>query len=158
MTKQSHDAERKSPAAVEPSRDLLRALAAQLGLRRGLPQETDLVHAVEGQLPIDVISALLENGFEEQEIYDLVIPQRTLHHRRASKDRLTVHESDRAVRVARIGALAALIFDDTDTGLRWLRSPKKRFGGRTGMEMLGTEAGSRLVEEMLYEIDEGMAA
>jgi uncharacterized protein (DUF2384 family) len=39
-----------------------------------------------------------------------------------------------------------------------MRTEKKRFRGRTPMAMMATEAGSRLVEEFLYQIDEGMAA
>jgi putative toxin-antitoxin system antitoxin component (TIGR02293 family) len=67
-------------------------------------------------------------------------------------------ESDRAARVARVVALAERVFADKDAGMRWLRAPKERFSGCTAMEMLATEAGSRLVEEMLYQIDEGIFA
>lgn len=42
--------------------------------------------------------------------------------------------------------------------MRWLHSPKQRFSGRTPMEMLATETGAHLVEEMLYQIDEGIGA
>jgi putative toxin-antitoxin system antitoxin component (TIGR02293 family) len=70
----------------------------------------------------------------------------------------SVEESDRAVRLARITALAEEVFGSEEKAFRWLRKPKRRFGSRTPLEMLGTEAGARLVEEMLYQIDEGMAA
>jgi uncharacterized protein (DUF2384 family) len=39
-----------------------------------------------------------------------------------------------------------------------MRQPKKRFEGETPMQLLQTEAGARLVEEMLIQIDEGMYA
>ena len=59
--------------------------------------------------------------------------------------------------VERITALAEQVFGDPEASMRWLRAPKKRFDGRTAMEMLATEAGTCQVEEMLYQIDEGMA-
>jgi hypothetical protein len=39
-----------------------------------------------------------------------------------------------------------------------MRKTKKRFNGETPMEMLQTEAGARLVEQMLIQLDEGMFA
>jgi len=39
-----------------------------------------------------------------------------------------------------------------------MRQPKARFQGRTPLQMMVTEAGGRLVEEMLLQIDEGMFA
>ena len=41
---------------------------------------------------------------------------------------------------------------------RWLRKAKSRFGGRSPLEMLRTEAGARLVEEMLLQLDYGFVA
>ena len=60
-------------------------------------------------------------------------------------------------RVDRITTLAEKVFGDPEASMRWLRTPKGRFDGRTAMEMLTTEAGAGQVEEMLYQIDEGMA-
>ena len=113
---------------------------------------------VEEQLPVKAISALTKNGLNEKEVYSLLIPRRTLQHRRARKERLSIEESDRAVRVARILALAAQVFGDQDIAMQELRSTKSLFGDHTPLEMLATEAGGRLVEEWLYQIDEGMVA
>ena len=153
---------RKKPAVGLSSNSSNAAIAEKLrqnlGLKRTFKTEADLVAAIEERLPLTVISSLVEQGLQEKEIYSLVVPRRTLQHRRTRKERLSVEESDRAVRIARVTALALKVFGDAETGLRWLRAPKRRFAGRTAMEMLVTEAGSRLVEEMLYQIDEGMAA
>jgi uncharacterized protein (DUF2384 family) len=35
---------------------------------------------------------------------------------------------------------------------------KRQFNGRSPLRLAATEAGARLVEELLYRIDEGMAA
>lgn len=120
--------------------------------------DKDLARLVEDHLPTQVIISLLKHGLTDNEIYALVIPRRTLTHRKTRHESLSREESDRAVRLARITALAEEVFGDQDRAFRWLRKPKHRFDGRTPLELLATEAGARLVEEMLYQIDEGMAA
>ena len=87
-----------------------------------------------------------------------MLPPRTLSHRRAKGERLSLDETDRAVRLARIMALSESIFGDKDKALRWLRKGLRRFGGATPLAMLATDAGGRLVEETLIQIDEGYSA
>jgi uncharacterized protein (DUF2384 family) len=41
---------------------------------------------------------------------------------------------------------------------RWLGASKRQFHSRSPLRLVATEAGARLVEELLYQIDEGMAA
>ena len=137
---------------------MLSWIMKKLGLRGTLKSEADLVALVEERLPVVSISALLEHGILEKEIYSVIVPRRTLQHRRAREEKLSREESDRAVRLARLTSLAEKVFGDPDAGRHWLRAPKKRFRGRTPMDMIATETGSRLVEETLYQIDEGMAA
>lgn len=138
--------------------EMLRSIRKSLGIRGALKSDADLVALVEERLPVTAISALLEHDVLEREIYSVIIPRRTLQHRRARKEKLSREESDRAVRLARLAALTEKIFGNHKAGMHWLRSSKKRFRGRTPMEMITTETGSRLVEEALYQIDEGMAA
>jgi putative toxin-antitoxin system antitoxin component (TIGR02293 family) len=108
------------------------------------------------------LSALEEftnhSGIDLKDLLDVVIPARTLKHRRQRKEPLSPDESDRLARVARIFALAVRVFDDQEAGREWLLFPIDRFQGRTALEMLRTDAGGRRVEEMLYQIDEGVFA
>jgi putative toxin-antitoxin system antitoxin component (TIGR02293 family) len=62
------------------------------------------------------------------------------------------------VRVARIVALGEDVFGDRERSWRWLRTAKRQFQGRPPLQLVATEAGARLVEDLLYRIDEGMAA
>jgi uncharacterized protein (DUF2384 family) len=39
-----------------------------------------------------------------------------------------------------------------------MRQPKRRFEKRSALELMTTETGGRLVEEMLIQTDEGMFA
>lgn len=127
-------------------------------LGSGPTSEQDLVQMVEAGLPIKVIQRLQELGLSKDEIFSIVINPRTLKHRRSKKQPLSKEESERAVRAIRILARAEAVFGDEIQGLEWLRAPKRRFGGRSPMQMLSTEPGGRLVEEMLIQIDEGMIA
>lgn len=152
---------RSGPAEIvrtPAGREILHSMRKKLGIRSSLKSDADLVALVEERLPVAAISALMEHGILEKEIYSVIVPRRTLQHRRARKEDLSREESDRAVRLARLAALTEKIFGDPKEGMLWLRSPKKRFHGRAPVAMMETEAGSRLVEEALYQIDEGMAA
>ena len=144
----------KDPSGV----GLLPNIRKKLGIRSALSAEVDLITLVEARLPVSVVSDLMHHGVLEKEIYSVILPRRTLQHRRARKEKLSREESDRAVRLARLATLAEKVFGDRDAGMHWLRTPKKRFNGRMPMEMMATETGSRLIEEALYQIDEGMAA
>ncbi|MFP5249799.1 MAG: antitoxin Xre/MbcA/ParS toxin-binding domain-containing protein, partial [Acidobacteriota bacterium] len=74
------------------------------------------------------------------------------------KERLTVEESDRLVRMARIQALAEDVFGESVRANRWLREPLGEFSGTAPLEWARTEAGARLVEDILAKIDWGAAA
>jgi putative toxin-antitoxin system antitoxin component (TIGR02293 family) len=146
---------RSDHPAAEPS------LFERIGAKLGIPapsSEQDLVDLVTARLPVEAVSVMAGHGLSADDVHRLILPRRTLSHRRARGERLSREESDRAVRVARIVALADLVFGDEITAGRWLRKPKQRFGGHTPMQMLATEAGARLVEEFLYQIDDGLAA
>jgi putative toxin-antitoxin system antitoxin component (TIGR02293 family) len=124
----------------------------------GLRSDQDLVRLVEARLPTRAIDRLLHSGLTDDEIYSLIVPRRTLSHRRARQESLSRDESDRAVRLARIAALAEQVFGDSGRAWRWLRATKRQLKGRSPLQLAATEAGARLVEELLYRIDEGMAA
>ncbi|HEY2913116.1 MAG TPA: antitoxin Xre/MbcA/ParS toxin-binding domain-containing protein [Candidatus Angelobacter sp.] len=145
-------------AQTPAGHEVLDSMRKKLGIRSSLKSDADLVTLIEDCLPVTAISALIEHGILEKEIYSVIVPRRTLQHRRARKEDLSREESDRAVRLARLAALTEKIFGDFKEGMLWLRSSKKRFHGRTPVDMMTTEAGGRLVEEALYQIDEGMAA
>lgn len=132
-------------------------LQGKLGVP-GIHSDQDLVELVERRLPASAVQALVASGLLDAEVYGLIVPRRTLAHRRAKREPLSREESDKAVRVARITSLAEQNFGESDRAWRWMRKPKLRFQGRTPIAMLATEAGARLVEEMIYQVDDGVAA
>jgi len=66
-------------------------------------------------------------------------------------------KSQRALRNAKLLARAEVVLGDKQAALEWLKNPKRRFRGRSPIEMLDSVEG-RLVEEILVQIDEGMFA
>ena len=88
------------------------------------------------------------SGMQFRDIYEVVIPARTLKHRKGPQG--TPHRR----RVGQTGAddpyfrPTAGVFGDKEKALHWLNEPKRRFEGRTPMQMLRTELGGRMVEEM----------
>jgi putative toxin-antitoxin system antitoxin component (TIGR02293 family) len=115
--------------------------------------------AVERGIPLSALEKFsVYSGITMKELLEVVIPLRTLKHRRERKEPLNIDESDRLVRVARIYELAVKVYGDHDDGRKWLTGPKKRFDGRTALAMLRSESGERVVEELLYQIDEGVFA
>lgn len=151
MTKATVDA----PVLEHPG--VLKRIQEILGLQR-LRTDQDLVKLVEHRLSSRAIDGLRESGVTDEEVYSLIVPRRTLTHRRARREALSRDESDRVVRVARVVAVSQQVFGDHERGWRWLRDAKRQFQGRAPLDLLATEAGARLVEELLYRIDEGMAA
>jgi putative toxin-antitoxin system antitoxin component (TIGR02293 family) len=79
-------------------------------------------------------------------------------HRKERKEPLTVEESDRLVRLARVQALAEDVFGDVVKANRWLRERLGILSGRAPLELAQTAAGARVVEQIVAKIDWGAAA
>jgi putative toxin-antitoxin system antitoxin component (TIGR02293 family) len=118
--------------------------------------ESDVLRIVEGGLATSVIKRLKSLGLERSEIDAAVIPSRTLQHRRSRREKLTLEESDRVLRVIRVLSAAEAIYGSRERALAWLRKPNPRLDRRVPLSLLKTDTGSRIVEELLVEIDEGM--
>lgn len=152
---------RSKPVGLDAPRlersGVLKRVEQILGASR-LTSDQDLVTLVEGRLATGTIDRLHASGLTDDEIHALIIPRRTLTHRRTRREPLSRDESDRVIRVARIAALGEEVFGDQDRSLRWLRTDKRQLQGRSPLQLVTTEAGARVVEELLHRIDEGMAA
>jgi putative toxin-antitoxin system antitoxin component (TIGR02293 family) len=115
--------------------------------------------AAEQGVPLSALDEFAAySGFKMKELLEVVIPARTLKHRRQRQEPLSLDESDRLARVARLYELGVRVFGNPDKARRWLSKPKHRFAERSPLAMMRTELGGRQVEEMLIQIDEGMFA
>jgi len=118
--------------------------------------EQQMLELIERQLPTSSINRVLALGLTRSEVDSLVIPLRTLQHRRSRREKLTVEESDRVLRLMRLLSHAESVYGSRERALAWLRRPHPRLRDRTPLETLKTDTGSRIVEELLVQIDEGM--
>jgi len=129
--------------------------ASILGVRflRGDP-----IDATHKGLPFRSVSRLARAGglSETQMARMLGVSSRTLARLRAAGNvKLGSVESDRAVRLARILAIAVDTFGDASRMRGWLREPILALGGRAPVEFLDTDAGIRRIEDVLGLVDYG---
>jgi len=128
-------------------------------LERDVQTDFDLVDAIEEGLPIAAAEAVIRAGtLSASEIHDLVIPRRTLAHRKDKGQRLTAEQSDRLTRVVRVAARAEEAIGDADKAARWLRKPNRALQGKRPLELLESDLGARLVEQVLGRIEHGLVA
>jgi putative toxin-antitoxin system antitoxin component (TIGR02293 family) len=118
----------------------------------------DVATEPAGRANVAALTSLSGHGYSEDEIFALVVPKRTFARRKAANERLTVEETDKAMRLERIAVQAERVFGAADKAHRWLREPKRALQGETPLAYLASEAGARVVEEMLYRIEYGMFA
>jgi putative toxin-antitoxin system antitoxin component (TIGR02293 family) len=117
------------------------------------------LETVEAGVPVATMARFVTaSGMQLKDLYEVVIPARTLKHRKARKEPLTSDESDKLVRLIRVYDQAVRVLGEKEKALFWLSEPKKRFEDRTPIQMLRTDLGGRMVEEMLGQIYYGMFA
>ena len=114
---------------------------------------------VDRRIIEDQLAALSrEEALSLDEIDRLIIPRRTLAHRKARQQPLSRAESERAVRVASLTALAEETFGNRAKAQAWLRRPTSALADRRPLDLLDSEPGARVVEQLLYRIEHGIAA
>jgi putative toxin-antitoxin system antitoxin component (TIGR02293 family) len=84
------------------------------------------------------------------------MPSRIINRRKTTHKNLFDRETERRLRAERILSLAETVFGNPAKALLWLRGTDELLAGRTPLSLLRTEAGGRVVEGMLWQIDEGV--
>lgn len=84
----------------------------------------------------------------------MAVSERTAQRRR-ERDALSVDESDRLARIARVTQRAVDAIGDEGQARDWLRRPSRTLGGVPPLELLGTDAGAELVTDELGRIEYG---
>ena len=108
---------------------------------------------VEAGLPVESLDAvarrIARNDREVAEIKYRIVPKTTLARRR----RLTLEESERLERLARITALAEHVWEDLDNAHEFLQSEQKSLGDARPIDLARTELGAREVEDLLMKME-----
>jgi putative toxin-antitoxin system antitoxin component (TIGR02293 family) len=84
-----------------------------------------------------------------------IIPEATYKRRR---ERLSLDESEKAERLARVVATATYVWDDPDDARQFLGAPHPLLEGRAPLQVALTELGARRVEELLWQLFYGLPA
>ena len=138
----------------------LNAIVEELGgkaaLGRFIGADSDLQSAIRAGFPQGVVrNVLYSSGLTLNELAaSLDLSPRSLQRRRHT-GRLARFESDRLYRLARIVALAKRYIGAEQPASEWLKRPNRALGGKTPLELVDTEPGARLVEDVLGRIAYG---
>lgn len=138
-------------------------LASYLGgpqaLGREIRSDFDLDDAIREGLPLSTIESVVRGGtLRRSELDALVIPRRTLAHRKRLGRRLTTRQSDRLTRVVRVVARAEEAIGDSTKAQRWLRKPNRALQCKRPLDLAGSDVGIRVVEQLLGRIEHGLGA
>lgn len=134
---------------------LVETIAGKLGIL--VRSQAELAHKVQERLPLKTLTPIVKAGISPAEVR-LIIPDRTLRHRAEKNQPLTVEEPDRVVRLMRIQTIAEQTFEDKEKANQWLRRPLSILSGKSPLDLSQTEAGGRVVENVLAKIAWGAAA
>ena len=141
------------------TQDLAEHLGGRQALGRDIRSDLDLEDAVRTGLPVQAAESVVKTGaLRSPELHALVIPRRTLAHRKRLGKRLSSAQSDRLTRVIRVVASAEEAIGDGAKARRWLRKPNRALQGRRPLDLLASDVGVRLVEGVLGRIEHGLGA
>lgn len=128
-------------------------------LRRRIRSVGELSEAVQSGLPKSALRVVAQRVFdapaEQRHITYAIVPEATYKRRR---DRLTLAESERTERMARVVATAEWVWGNRDQARRFLTARHPALGGQRPLEAALTELGARRVEELLACIEHGLPA
>ena len=116
-----------------------------------------LMESVQKGFPFSVFEAVQkEIDIPQKQLSEILgIPTRTLSRRKDEKH-LSAVESDRLYRVIRIVSFAGEVLGEPEKARKWLKQPNIELGGEIPLELLDTDIGSGLVEDVLLRIKFGI--
>jgi putative toxin-antitoxin system antitoxin component (TIGR02293 family) len=133
------------------------SIAEILGLQASIRSVSELEAAVSAGLPkrsLERLSARLYLDRRTASAYKFkVVPQATW--KRRSK-RLSVDESERTERLARVLAHAEYVWDDRAKAREWMSKPHRELNNNTPLDAARTELGARRVEDLLDKLYYGL--
>lgn len=137
------------------------SIAERLGgsrvLKREVRSDLDLTEAIHEGLSYEALEHVLAaDDLEPGEAYELVGSRRTLMRKKKERTNLSPTESDRLSRVVRTIARAEEALGDREKAHRWLRKENRAIAGKRPLDLLTSDAGTRLVERILGRIEHGI--
>lgn len=141
----------------------LEQVAVYLGIRSRREQAVSpfaLIERIEEGLPITALNRVSHfMAPSDVNFKYLIIPRATLARRKKRRDKLSVDEGDRVVRLAKAWAFAREVWGSDEDARAFFFRPHQMLEGRKPIDvLLGTDTGARLVEEILGRLKYGSAA
>ena len=128
-------------------------------LGRRLSSLAALTAAVSKGLPKAALrqtaGRIFDDRAEQRQLMNRVVPEATFKRRR---ERLSMAESERTERIARVMASAEFVWGGRADARRFMITPHPALGGSTPLDSALTELGARQVEDILDKIFHGLPA
>jgi putative toxin-antitoxin system antitoxin component (TIGR02293 family) len=125
-------------------------------LQRSVRTWLDLDRLVREGLPkasLQIVARrVVADGASANDLVYSVVPPATFKRR----DRLSVDESERTERLARVIAMAETVWADEDQARAFLNRPHPLLGDETPLNVARTEIGARRVERLLSDVEQGL--
>ena len=134
--------------------EVARVMGGERTLRRRIRTLSDLRRAVEDGLPAAALERTVRHvageGQEATELKYRIVPKTTLQRR---GKRLSVEESQRLERLARMVALAEAVWEDESLAHEFLTSAQPQLEGERPVDLALSDLGTRQVEELLFKLE-----
>lgn len=134
-------------------------LGITLGVGTEVTNERDLEKLVLEGLPTSAIATIVERIYpgEMEKCYQLV-PRSTLVRRQKEGSPLSVEESQKAERIARVFSFALEVWGEEEKAREFMKKSHPMLDDRTPFEASLSELGARQVEQLLGRLMFGSAA
>ncbi len=133
------------------------SIAAILGLSESIHTVSELDSAVAAGLPKHSLEHLSARLYDDRkaatEFKFAVVPSATWKRRGKF---LSVAESERTERQARVLAAAEFVWDDRPLAREWMSKPHPELGDQSPLVVARTELGARRVEDLLDKLFYGL--
>lgn len=122
-----------------------------------LATEADVVKVVNAGLPSAALTRLIDEGYAVE--LRMIGSETTMRRRIQEKQTLTVEESERLVRIARVTSMAEELFGNKSAAVAWLNAPSNYVSSDetiSPLELATTDPGARMVEAMIARTAHGI--
>lgn len=118
-----------------------------------------VVEVVRAGLPVALVEdAAARLGLSVQDLVGMaVLAGRTVAHSR-KQGRFSPQQSDRISRFFRVFQHAVETFGGSERARRWFERPTRPLGNSRPVDLMDTDEGAQLVDDLLTRIDHGLAA
>jgi len=147
----------KREAGVGEVEGILGVLGGSKALGRRALSSHALIERVREGLPFSALSAVMAQYAISRDVACTILHlSRRNFLRRQEQNRLSLDESDRLYRFARVLAHANRVFEDREESAEWMRTPNAALGKQQPLTLLDTDIGVQQVDEILGRIEHGI--